>query len=139
MFASQVWFCRNERILTDNVSSFLDGQCLLKVQNAIIFIRHFNDNEVTTRALNRTLCVANVIITSVSLCQNSYFTRRISIYPGKILNNCNHIVFAKPIVKWSDWYFKSLILILIENKLHNWFKHSFVFATYFKWVQMQST
>ena len=94
MFASQVWFCRNERILTDNVTSFLDGQYLLKVKNAIIFIRHFNDNELTTRALNRTLCVANVIITSVSLCQNSYFTRRTSIYPGKILNNCNYIVFA---------------------------------------------
>ena len=37
MFAElYVWFGRNERIVTDNLPSFLDGQYLLMVQNAII-------------------------------------------------------------------------------------------------------
>ena len=42
----------------------MDGQYLLMVQNAMILLRQFNGNELTTIALNKILHVANVVITT---------------------------------------------------------------------------
>jgi hypothetical protein len=64
-FVHYVWFCIIE-FSNGESTILLDGQCYNSpMQNAILCVlRQFNDNELTTKALNKTLRVANVAITA---------------------------------------------------------------------------